>query len=54
MTKYEVTIHLDPITYVIKAKDEEQAIEQAEELAMEESHYDLLKWADYSVNKAKK
>lgn len=53
MTKYQVIVDLNSITYEIEAEDEEQAIEQAEELAMEESQYDLLKWADYSVDEAK-
>ena len=29
--------------------DEEEAIQKANELAMEENMYDILKWADYEV-----
>ena len=47
--KYKVTISLNSISYEIEAENEEVAIQKANELAMTESHYDLLKWADYEA-----
>lgn len=53
MTRYEVTVDLNSLTYVIDAEDEEAAVEMAHDLAMEESHYDILKWADYHLEEVK-
>jgi hypothetical protein len=49
MEKYEVRINLNSISYEIEATNEEEAIAQAYELALQESQYDLLKWADYEA-----
>jgi len=49
MKKYKVTINLNSISYEIEAENEDKAVAQAYELAMEESQYDLLKWADYEA-----
>ena len=48
-SKYKVSIFLNAISYEVTAENEEEAVEKAEEFAMTESHYDLLKWADYEV-----
>jgi len=50
---YEVKINLNSITYEIEADDEDTAIEEASELALDETQYDLLKWADYDVEEIK-
>ena len=49
MAKYKVTISLNSISYDIEAENEDKAVTIANELAMTESHYDLLKWADYET-----
>ena len=49
MEKYEVEINLHSISYEIEAENEEEAIAQAYELAMQETQYDLLKWANYEA-----
>lgn len=49
MAKYKVTISLNSISYDIEAENDEKAVTIANELAMSESHYDLLKWADYET-----
>ena len=53
MAKYEVKIFLNSVSYEIEAENEDKAIEQAEEYALEESQYDLLKWANYEVEEIK-
>ena len=52
--RYEVKIFLNAISYSVEAENEDSAVEIAKNLAMEESQYDLLKWADYEVEKENK
>lgn len=47
---YTVRVSLNSVTYEVTADDEEQAIEKAHEFILEESTYDLAKWADYEVS----
>jgi disulfide oxidoreductase YuzD len=49
MPKYEVRIDLNSITYEIEADNEDEAVEFAEEIVYDNTMYDLLKWADYTV-----
>jgi hypothetical protein len=49
MPKYTVTINLNSISYDIESDNEDNAIAQAEAFALEESQYDLIKWAYYDV-----
>lgn len=53
MPNYDVRISLNDITINVEADDEDHAIELAEEIAMEENMYDILKWADYDVEESK-
>ena len=46
---YEVRIFLNSLSYQVTAENEQEAINKAEEFAMQEGHYDLLKRADYEV-----
>ena len=50
MTKYQVTINLNPISYEVEAESEEKAIEYAKDRYYDETLYDLVKWADYVVS----
>jgi hypothetical protein len=47
---YTVRVSLNSVTYEVTADDEQQAIEKAHEFILEESTYDLAKWADYEVS----
>lgn len=47
MPKYEVTVDINSITYEIEANNEDEAMDMASSLAMQETQYDLLKWANY-------
>lgn len=49
MAKYKVTINLNSLSYEYEAENEDEAISKAEEMALEEPQYDLLKWASYDV-----
>lgn len=49
MPKYKVTIYLNAIDYEIEAENPEVAIQNARDYAIQESQYDLLKWADYET-----
>lgn len=49
MAKYKVTIYLNALDYEIESTDEETAITIARDNVLQESHYDILKWADYEV-----
>jgi hypothetical protein len=49
MPKYNVRIDFNSINFDIEADNEEESIQKANELAMEENMYDILKWADYEV-----
>jgi hypothetical protein len=49
MTEYNVRVDLNSINFDIEADNEDEAIEKANELAMNESLYDILKWAEYYV-----
>jgi disulfide oxidoreductase YuzD len=49
MPKYEVRIDLNSITYEIEADNEDKAVKFAKEIANDETMYDLLKWALYTV-----
>lgn len=53
MTTYDVRIFLNNLSYSVTADNEKDAIEKAYEFATQESHYDLLKWADYEVEVSK-
>jgi hypothetical protein len=46
---YQVRVYLNALSYDIEAENEDKAIEIAYDHASNESHYDLLKWADYEV-----
>ena len=52
--EYEVVILLNALRYTVEAGSEEEAIDKARELANRESHYDILKWADYEIEEGKK
>jgi hypothetical protein len=54
MATYKVTVNLNSITYDIESENEDKAIEIARDNVTEESHYDILKWADYEVEEVKK
>jgi hypothetical protein len=49
MTKYAVTINLNSLSYEFEAENEDEAIAIAEGFALDETQYDLLKWAGYDV-----
>ena len=49
MTKYNVRIDLNSINFDIEAENKDEAVQKANELAMDETMYDILKWADYEV-----
>ena len=49
MSKYRVEITLQPIAYEVEAESEEKAVEMARDIFFEESHYDILKYADYDT-----
>jgi len=49
---YTVRVSLNSVTYEITADDEDQAVEKAHEFLLEESTYDLAKWADYEVEES--
>lgn len=49
MPKYKVTIYLNAIDYELEAENKDKAITMARDYAMQESHYDILKWADYET-----
>jgi len=49
MPKYNVRIDFNSINFDIEADSENQAIQKANELAMDKTMYDILKWADYEV-----
>jgi len=53
MPKYEVRINLNSITYELEADDEGEATNHAHQMALDETQYDLLKWADYEVSEIK-
>lgn len=49
MTMYKVTVNLNSISYEVEAEDEDKAINLAEQMALDEPQYDLLKWANYDI-----
>ena len=49
MPKYEVRIDLNSITYELEADNQDEAITLSHKLALNETQYDLLKWAEYDV-----
>lgn len=53
MAKYKVTVSPISFSYEIEATDEDTATDKALELSIQESQYDLLKWADYEVTEVK-
>ena len=53
MPKYRVSVFPMAQIYLIDAEDEELAIQQAEEYVMEETNYDIFKWADYETEEIK-
>lgn len=53
MPNYQVRINLNSISLEVEADDEDHAIELAEEIALEENMYDILKWAEYDVEEVK-
>ena len=49
-TKYRVYVTPEQVfSYEVEATDENKAIEIAKEYAMQETQYDLLKWASYET-----
>lgn len=52
--KYEVVILLNALRYQVEAGSEEEATDKAKELFYEQSHYDLLKWADYEIEEGER
>ena len=49
-TKYRVYVTPDQVfSYEVEATNEGEAIEMAKEYAMQETQYDLLKWASYEA-----
>ena len=49
-TKYRVYVTPDQVfSYEVEATNENEAIEMAKEYAMQETQYDLLKWASYET-----
>ena len=49
MEKYNVRIDLNSITYTLEAENQDTAIELAKEFFENESHYDILKWANFEI-----
>jgi hypothetical protein len=49
MPKYKVTINLNSLNYEVDEENEDSAIKLAEQMALDEPQYDLLKWANYDV-----
>ena len=49
MKEYEVRIDLNSLYVILTAKNKDEAIKQAFEIAMQESNYELLKAAEYSI-----
>jgi hypothetical protein len=52
MANYNVRINLNSISLTLDAEDENHAFELAYEIAMGQTQYDLLKWADYEIEVA--
>jgi hypothetical protein len=49
MTEYNVRLDLNSLNFNIEADNEDEAIKKANDFAMNESLYDILKWAEYYV-----
>jgi hypothetical protein len=49
MPNYNVRINLNSISLNLDAEDENHAFELAYEIALNETQYDLLKWAEYDI-----
>jgi len=49
MKRYRVTIELAPLGYEVEAFTEDKAMEYAEECFFQETDYDVLKHAKYTI-----
>jgi hypothetical protein len=49
MPRYKVTINLNSLSYEVDTEYEYDAVKLAEQMALDEPQYDLLKWANYDV-----
>ena len=49
MKRYQIQIELLPIGYEIEAEGEDKAKEYADEYFFDETMYDLLKYAKYTI-----
>jgi hypothetical protein len=50
MKTYRVQIDFMPIGYEVEAENEDKAIEYAEECFFQETNYDILKHAKYTID----
>jgi hypothetical protein len=53
MKRYRVTIELAQLGYEVEAFTEDKAFEYAEECYFQESNYDVLKHAKYTIEEIK-